>query len=114
VLAYDLPAYRYLGDAIQSVPLGETDMFVAEASRLLVDNKRLSAAHAALENAGDRLPQWAEILAAELGALRRFMKTLRRTPQAPTFSVDYGPADTETLATSAAKLRLGDSSSVMA
>jgi glycosyltransferase involved in cell wall biosynthesis len=72
VLAYDLPAYRYLGDAIRRVPLGETNAFVAEASRLLVDHGRLSSARAKLESASDRLPQWTEILAGEFDALRRF------------------------------------------
>jgi len=70
VLAYDLPAYEYLGSLVQRVPVGDTKTFVAAAERLVGDAGVLALARRALESAADRLPRWDDVLAAEFAVLR--------------------------------------------
>jgi glycosyltransferase involved in cell wall biosynthesis len=70
VIAYDLPAYRYLGDAIERVPVGDTQGFVRAVERLLHNPPELAAKAAALRDAESQLPRWDEVLAAEFAALR--------------------------------------------
>lgn len=70
VLAYDLPAYDYLGALVERVPAGDTDAFVSAAERLVSDPDALAHRRRALEAIADRLPRWDDVLAAEFALLR--------------------------------------------
>lgn len=70
VLAYDLPAYRYLGDAIQRVPVGDTRAFVESTLELLEDRLKLERQMTRLNDAANRLPRWSDVFADEFAVLR--------------------------------------------
>lgn len=65
VVAYDLPAYRYLGDAIDRVPIGQTDRFVREVAALVGNPAELDALSSGLATTDTGLPLWDDILSAE-------------------------------------------------
>ncbi len=77
VLAYDLPAYEYLGDLIGRVPTGNQERFVQEATALLADRDRLDEIASTLTETDGRLPRWSDILKAEFDALREFIPSGR-------------------------------------
>lgn len=66
VVAYDLPAYSNLGDAVQRVPTARSDEFVAAVRSLLDDHGALEQLTARAFDARAMLPRWAEIVALDL------------------------------------------------
>jgi len=74
VLAYDLPAYRYLGDSIERVPTGDTPAFVSTAEQLVRDPELLARQQRTVEAVAGRLPRWDDVLAAEFAALREHLR----------------------------------------
>lgn len=66
-VAYDLPAYRHLGLAVITVPLGSVDDMAREVERLLDDEEYRASRLGELSR--QRLPTWTEILSAELDAV---------------------------------------------
>jgi glycosyltransferase involved in cell wall biosynthesis len=71
VLAYDLPAYQYLGDWIERVPAFDTSAFVSTAQKLVSNPDVLARRQHAVEAVAARLPQWEDVLAAEFAVLRQ-------------------------------------------
>lgn len=77
VLAYDLPAYEYLGDLIKRVSTGDEKRFVQETTALLADRDRLDEITSTLTETDGRLPRWSDILKPEFEALREFIPSGR-------------------------------------
>ena len=89
VLAYDLPAYAYLGDAIERVPAGDTAAFVAATRRLVADPAQLTRRRQAIASVGGRLPRWDDVLAEEFRTLRE--RRARRLSGSAAAGLDGGP-----------------------
>jgi glycosyltransferase involved in cell wall biosynthesis len=70
VVAYDLPAYGHLGDLPIRVPTGEVRSLVDTVLSLLVDPERLTREQMRVRAAAETLPAWADILEADIEALR--------------------------------------------